>query len=288
VRASRVGIGKADIVSHEASRHSVLPVKNKADAIDWERMIARFRPLETLPEAIRTTDSEAERILTVYNRALRQTQSGHRDIAKIALERLTSDWPDFTEAFMLNGALLAAERRYESAEEMFERALLASPAPRFIEVLEDGRRAARDDRIRQEASESSRRHREQMLRPISAQLAKSGVLQRAADAEGTGRVQMASKREQEDVMRGSGRWSEGRSDGGLSKTLRGLTVAVIAALVIFLIFFFALRPMILKSEARRERLEWLERVIEERAQDDASYQGLMDQYRKAFPGLDED
>ncbi len=261
--------------------------KNRADALDWDRVIDSYTELSAVPEDLLASEGEQDRILAVYNRALKQARTDNSDIAKIALEKLTASWPQFAQAASLYGVLLAKERRYRDAEEQFEKVLLASPDTALAKAVDRFRLAAREERIREEARDNRRKRGEKLLVPVRAHMAKSGILQRAADEDGTGRVQMASRREQGEVLR----MEEGmaldsrRSFGSLNRLIQGLAAAVIAVTLIFLIFYFAIRPSILRNEDRRERLEWLERVLNE-SREDETVAGILDLYRKTFPGME--
>ena len=260
--------------------------KNRADTLDWDRVIDSYSELVSLPEDLLASEGEQERILSVYNRALKQARTDNVDMAKIALEKLTASWPQFAQAASLYGVLLAKERRYREAEEQFEKVLLASPDTALAKAVDRCRLAAREERIREEARDSRKKRSEHLLVPVRAHMARSGILQRAADEDGTGRIQMASRREQEEILR----MEQGvametrRSQGALTRLIQGLAVAVIAVALLFLVFYFAIRPSILRNENRRERLEWLERVLEEGAEDEA-VAGILDLYRKSFPEL---
>lgn len=262
----------------------VQAAKNKSETVDWDRILSTYRELDSLPGMIHASEGEMDRLLSVYNRALRQATTGNADIAMIALEKLSSNWPQFAEAGSLYGVLMARERRYRAAEEQFEKVLLAAPDTSLARTVERCRLAAREERIREEARDSSMRRKDQKLAPIRAHLAKSGILQRAADEQGTGRVQMAGRREQEEALRMEEGLSPGlgRIHGKLSRLTRGLLAALVAALLIFLAFYFLIRPMIVRSEARRERLEWLERMLEE-GREDETIAGILDLYRRTFP-----
>lgn len=257
--------------------------KSKAERLDWNRILASYRKLESLPDHLMVSESEKERLLTVYNRALQQATTGNEDVALIALEKLTSNWPQFSEASSLYGVLLAKERRYRSAEEQFEKVLLASPDTALAQTVDRCRLAAREERIREQARDSSRRRKEQKLAPVRAHMARSGILQRAADEQGTGRVHMAGRREQEEILRMEEGLSPSarRVHGKVSRLAQGLLIAAIAASILFLVFYFVIRPMIVRAEARRERLEWLERILEERSRDD-SVAEILDMYGRTF------
>ncbi len=257
--------------------------KNKREALDWDRLLASYKELDSLPGDLLASEGELERILSVYNRALTQVSTGNIDMAKIALEKLTATWPQFTEASSLYGVLLAKEGRYREAEEHFAKVLLASPDTSLAQSVERCRLAAREERIRKEARDSRRRQGENLLMPVRAHMARSGILQRAGQEGGGGRVQMASRREQEEILR----MEEGvaaqarRSHGKVSRLIQGLTLAIILASLLFFVFYFAVRPAILKNEDRRERLDWLEGVLEDRS-GEAAVADILDLYRKTF------
>ncbi len=259
--------------------------KSKAETLDWSRVLASYRRLESLPDDLLVSESEKERLLAVYNRALQQAATGNEDVALIALEKLTSNWPQFAEAASLYGVLLAKERRYRAAEEQFEKVLLAAPDTSLARTVDRCRLAAREERIREQARDSSKRRKEQKLAPVRAHMARSGILQRAADEQGTGRVQMAGRREQEEILRMEDGMSPSarRIHGKVSRLVQASLIAVIAAAILFLVFYFVIRPMIVRAEARREQLEWLERILHERSQEDAVAE-ILDMYRRTFPG----
>ncbi len=72
-----------------------------------------------------------------------------------------------------------------------------------------------------------------------------------------------------------------RSHGKVSRLIQGLTLAIILASLLFFVFYFAVRPAILKNEDRRERLDWLEGVLEDRS-GEAAVSDILDLYRKTF------
>lgn len=259
-------------------------VKNKAHVFDWDRVISMYAKLDSLPGELPVSASESERIVSVYNRAIDQIRTDNTDVAMIALEKVSTRWPHFIEASSLYGLLLAKMQRFAEAEQQFEKVLLASPDADVAPTINEWRKRAREERIREEARDSSKRRREHKLLPVRASLAKSGILQRAADEDGTGRVQMASRREQEEMLRTGGDYAQGidSSRFGTVRVLHGLTVAVIAASLLFIIFYFAIRPSIVANENRRTRLEWLETALGEREGEDESIRQILDAYRNAF------
>ncbi len=264
------------------------PVKNKANVFDWDRAIFPFAKLDSLSGELPVSAGERERMLSVYNRAIDQIHTDNTDVAMIALEKLSARWPHFTEASTLYGLLLAKMRRFAEAEKQFEKVLLASPDSDQAPTVNMWRKVAREERIREQARDSSKRRKEQKLLPVRASLASSGILQRAADEDGTGRVQMASRREQEEALRTGGDYTDGplRPRTGTAKTIQGLTIAVIIASILFLIFYFAIRPVIVENENQRARVEWLEKALKERADENKPIGEILDAYDKAFGEAD--
>jgi len=153
-------------------------VKNKAHVFDWDRVISKYEKLEDLPGDLPVSDSESERIVSVYNRAIDQIRTDNTDVAMIALEKVSVRWPHFIEASSLYGLLLAKMQRFAEAEKQFEKVLLASPDDDIVPTINEWRKRAREERIREEARDSSKRRREDRLLPVRASLAKSGILAR--------------------------------------------------------------------------------------------------------------
>ena len=259
---------------------------NKANVFDWDRDL-KVRKLDSMPRELPVSVSERERILPFIT-CIDQIRTDNTDVAMIALEKVSVRWPHFIEASSLYGLLLAKTQRFAEAEKQFEKVLLALPDADISPAVNERRKDARQERIREVARDSSRRRREHKLLPVRASLASSGILQRAADEDGTGRVQMASKREQEEVLRSGGDYAQGSSSArtGTTKLFQVAIIAVIVASILFLIFYFVIRPSIVANENRRERLEWLEAALSERAGENESIGEILDAYRKAFGELD--
>ncbi|NLZ66216.1 MAG: hypothetical protein GX910_00925 [Clostridiaceae bacterium] len=258
--------------------------KSKRDEVDWDAIKSRFLPMETLPKDLIASRTEGERALAAFNRALEQSKTGNSDVAMIVLGKLTSRWPTFLAASTLYGVLLAEARRYAEAEQRFEQVLLQAPDSEDARTIEYCRMAVREERIREEARDRSRKIKEQKLMPVRARMARSGILQKAADDTGAGRTQMASRREQENVLK------MGEDDTRMTaherrpftRAIRVLAISVIVVAVLFLVFYFAIRPSILAAEQRRQRLEWLEHQLTSEQVDDNTARKILEHYRRAF------
>jgi tetratricopeptide (TPR) repeat protein len=120
-------------------------VKNKAHVFDWDRVISKYEKLEDLPGDLPVSDSESERIVSVYNRAIDQIRTDNTDVAMIALEKVSVRWPLFIEASSLYGLLLAKMQRFAEAEKQFEKVLLASPDADIVPTINEWRKRAREE-----------------------------------------------------------------------------------------------------------------------------------------------
>jgi hypothetical protein len=60
-------------------------VKNKAHVFDWDRVISKYEKLEDLPGDLPVSDSESERIVSVYNRAIVESLPGSGWYAHLGL-----------------------------------------------------------------------------------------------------------------------------------------------------------------------------------------------------------
>lgn len=258
--------------------------KSKRDEMDWDAIKARFLPMDTLPNDLIASRTEGERALAAFNRALEQSKTGNSDVAMIVLGKLTSRWPTFLAASTLYGVLLAEARRYAEAEQRFEQVLLQAPDSEDARTIEYCRMAVREERIREEARDRSRKIKEQKLMPVRARMARSGILQKAADDTGAGRTQMASRREQENVLK------MGDDDTRMTtherrpftRAIRVLAISLIVVAILFLLFYFAIRPSILDGEQRRQRLEWLEHQLTSEELKESTAREILEQYRRAF------
>lgn len=252
----------------------------------WRKAVDAFPKLQAPPRGAFRSEREATRACTVFNRAIDQLRGGNRDIALIALEKLSADHPLFSEAQFLCALCLADNRRFREAEDRIEKALLSQPDPDLREAMEACRLDVREARVRREAEETTRRRDEAALLPVRAKLARGGILHRAAGSDGRD-VRMAGYREREEVMRRLREGGEGtiapedpRDRAGL-RTVRlvSLVVAILAAVA--LLYFLVIRPHVAETARLRERLTWFEQQLETRPADE-TVGALRDAYHAAF------
>jgi tetratricopeptide (TPR) repeat protein len=252
----------------------------------WQAALSKIEKIEETPAGVFTSQREAERAISIYNRALEHLHTGNEDIAMIALEKLVATYPLFTDAAVLYGLSLGADRKYKNAELQFNKALLTDPDPADVEVLRHLQAQACLCKDRDEELERSRRRNEKKLLPVRASLAQAGILERAAgSADGDG-VRMASSRERDDLMRQINQGNKGSysssSYGSRNKTVQIISIVIIIAALLFFLVYFLIAPAIAKANDRNRRLDWLEEKLVEGAETDEAFQVILDDYQRTF------
>lgn len=125
----------------------------------WKEEAARFEMLE-VDHVLDFADREAKaEAVERYNRALNQIQTGSGDIASIALRQLSSTYPDFLEARLLNAVSQMAWGEADVALETLE-------SIDYINILSESERfqvelylkSIRADIAELEAAEAERKH----------------------------------------------------------------------------------------------------------------------------------
>ncbi len=253
----------------------------------WQAILDKIKALDEAPINVFSSQREADRALSIYNRAIEHIHTDNEDIAMIALEKVVATYPLFTEAALLYGLCLAEARKYKEAELQFEKALLSDPDREQEEVLEHLLAQARLCKERSEEFERSRRRNEKKLLPIRANLAQAGILERAAGSIDGDDVRMASAKERDELMRQINRGESSssiapeRRDG--SGIIQIISIVVIVAVLVFSLLYFLIVPAVSRAKERDARLDWLEEQIEERAGSDDAFQGIWEDYLENFP-----
>ncbi len=254
--------------------------------IKWQAALSKIEKIEDTPAGAFTSQREAERALSIYNRALEHINSGNEDIARIALEKLVATYPLFTDAAILYGLCLGADRKYKDAELQFKKALLTDPDPADVEILKHLQAQACHCKNKDEEEERSRRRNEKKLLPVRASLAQAGILERAAGSADGDEVRMASAKERDDLMRQISQANKGSSAssayGSRNKTVQIISIVIIIAALLFFLTHFLIAPAITRANDRNSRLKWLEEKLIEGAETDEAFQVILDDYQRSF------
>ncbi len=255
--------------------------------MNWDKEIELFDLLYDDDVTVGASARENQRAVAMYNRALSQIQNGHNDVAMIALERITKEFPLFVEASHLYGICLAKQQNWAKAEKVFANALVSAPDEPEVARLEEARLIAREARIREGNKDSKASQRERVLSRVKADFARGGILEKADSSRRADRMRMATAKEREEVLaqirsRENGRAPMSLADTGEGGT--GLSIKILSAFlaliaVLVLVYFLIIAPA-QKGDKQTDNLRWLEQQMEERAKSDRGVKDLWDDYNK--------
>lgn len=218
--------------------------------LNWKEQIEYFSPLEEEDLENFAAEAEVYRAASSYNRALDICLQGQWEESFKALEQISHDYPLFVQAGHLYALLLAVEGRELEAEERLKKlALLDSPKAdkplmqKHLQAL-----IKRGDELRQ--VQGQKQKREALLTPVKRELAQRSILEKA-------QFQKRKRQEEPGPLRLPEEEAADRRQTAYV-TMGGLVVG----LVLFLLFFFLIRPGIKEQQAtqraRKERLDFLE------------------------------
>lgn len=258
--------------------------------MNWDKEIENMPALDSDEIQVSASDRENERAINLYNRALEQIADGNADVAMIALDRLTSEFPLFAEAAYLYGLCLGRQKNFEAAEKMLRQAELADQSEEGFEALEEAKLAAREGKIRAQETVRRKRLKENKLAGVKADLVRGGILEKSDHSKRADKMRMTTAREREKVMQqiraqeqdGLPRGLEIDAGDKSNRWLQFVSVVVIATAVIFLIFYFFIRPGIIRRQQTDQKLTWIEQELESRASDDAGIADLLTDYESRF------
>ena len=236
------------------------------------------------------SERESERAVAMYNRALEQIENDNWDVAMIALDRLTSEFSLFSQAAYLYGLCLCRQQNWRAAEEMFQKAQLSDLSEQEYEIVEAAKLVAREGKIRDKAK-SERRRKDNMLNRVKADLIRGGILERSERGRRADKMRMATAREREEVLKQIRAQEQGKLPRGLeldtgqsdNRKVQLISLIVIICAVIFLLFYFLIRPGIISNRRTEQKLDWLEQQMEQQAPVKQEIADLLDMYRSRYP-----
>ncbi|HHV42362.1 MAG TPA: hypothetical protein GXX72_05915 [Clostridiaceae bacterium] len=257
--------------------------------MNWDKEIQQLIKLNH-DVRVGTSPKENERAISMYNRALEQIANDNHDVAMIALERLTREFPLFSQATHLYGLCLGRQQNWKAAEDMLQKALLSDLSAEEYQAVETAMLVAREGKIRARESGKAKRKKEKMLSEVKANLARGGILERADHSRKADKMRMATAREREEVLQQIRAQEQGGLPQGLeldtgqsfNRKVQIISLIVIVAAVIFLVFYFWIRPGIIRQRETSKRLDWIVREMEKRATAEPDVSDLLTEYRSRF------
>ena len=173
---------------------------------------------------------------------------------------------------------------------MLQKALLSDLSAEEYQAVETAMLVAREGKIRARESGKAKRKKEKMLSEVKANLARGGILERADHSRKADKMRMATAREREEVLQQIRAQEQGGLPQGLeldtgqsfNRKVQIISLIVIVAAVIFLVFYFWIRPGIIRQRETSKRLDWIVREMEKRATAEPDVSDLLTEYRSRF------
>lgn len=272
--------------------------------MDWQHEIDQFQPLQPDEVEMFAPPREMEQAIATYNRAISNLHNDSADIALIALRKLVTTYPMFTQASFLLGCSQVQLGQLADAREHLHHAMLVglqdqeqqraetclAEADRLLSLqssLDQQDQRAPDvkrqgrilSRIAADKERTAGSHVLQSAIPAAA------ILQRSHRAD---RVRVASDKERREVIR-RGEFHEEektfvREQHEPVEILRKIVPVAAALLVIGLLVFLGIRflPGLLRSDANKpddaQKLTWLMTRLDELSADDNQVAALLEDY----------
>lgn len=254
--------------------------------MDWYRRLDNMTELSLDDGHIYNfvSQDQARKEIKAYNNAFNHMLHKNYDRAESILEKLAKEDKTFSEARYLLGILRCIEDRYESAEKLFNQALITSEDPNLAADIEDALDDIEDILEGIRAQQESRERSEELLEAIINSQSERKLLEFVGDGQGT--YTMAGK-ERAHAIKDGKVISNARYVDPLyfsedkKKTRRFFAVVAALAIGILVLFFAFVRPGIKNAQqldrVRADKLAWLEENMRERAAESSDiYEMLLD------------
>lgn len=240
---------------------------------NWNLELDYFHPLEESDLSFFAAPEDIYRVATAYNEILQEWTTRHTPISVARLRQMTEDFPLFPQAYHLYGIVLAGSGQIEKAYEQLKNVLLLDvneeereQVLRELEILQQEREQILKDR-------AERERREALMTPVEAQLALRSILRKAPG----GRSSYKKSKGMDSLYDGS-------NPGERRRTLLLVLLAVVCLVGSFLLYSLVLKPEKerIRQEDRilRERLQWLETMMEQLGEKHPDIQQLEQGYRQ--------
>ncbi|MDD4462594.1 MAG: hypothetical protein PHP94_09810 [Eubacteriales bacterium] len=254
--------------------------------MNWQAIIDQIEPIqgEAVPAFLSARDRE--KAVYLYNKSLQQIHQGSDDIAQISLRRLIADYPEFGQASLLAGLLMARDGNLDNATGYLTRAIsqghLPSGAANLAETsLEEVERLKADGTVDIDRPDDQ-------PEPVGSALNAATLLQKSRPPA---KVRLASDREVQKVLQ-EGEISDQatfvKEARDPVELIRTLVPIVLIVLVSGLLIFAAIRwlpPLFRNTDQSedRQRLEWLVSRLETMAANDPDIEQILSDYQQRFP-----
>lgn len=247
--------------------------------MNWKLRIDYFSPLTQDDLILFAPPAEVVRAAASYNAALQQFVRGEEKAAKKRLLQICSDYPLFAQAGHLCGIFLAADGDYQLAETLLKRVRLLELSQEEASQLDEELAALRVETQKIRREKAKMRRREALLEPVKAEIALRSILTKASDdRKGVFNGSVNDTAHDHELI------YDGTKPHERQKTIIALIVSLCVALMSLLLFFWVIRPSLIKNRLKNAdnalRVKWLEEELHRRAAEQDDIAGLLSEYQQ--------
>lgn len=263
--------------------------------MNWQKQYRFFEKLTVDQVGLFATPRELEKALKTYNRALSMLKAGKHNQAITMLKTVADDYPMFSYASHLYGTVMAAQKDFKQANDYFKKVALLDIDQDQADLLQQQMKLVAHEINLLEHQENLLKKRNVAYSSVKKKISIKDILEKAPRKK---HVPGASKEEIALINRQLGNEDPVDLSGELASedrkaNLKFAAIVVAIAGIVFLIFYFGIRPVILNYRAESNqslvRLQWLEHEMESRAgQGQMEIQKLLNDYLNRYSGTDPD
>ncbi len=254
--------------------------------MNWQQYYTFFEHLEPAEVDLFATPRETKQVLQTYNRALEMLKSDKKNQQKALelLANITADYPMFAEATHVYAISLAAAGDYNKAVEHFKKAALLDIDDQQANMLSEQIKL-----VEREIQLQKRQKRNQ--KPVQSKRKEVSIADILEKSTAGKRRENISREEINTINKQLGNENPADLSGEIASeerksTFKFAVLVVIIAIITLLIFYFGIRPAIMRLTGQdfqtAEQLEWLEKEITDRAKKEPAMEELLDDYLKKF------
>ncbi|NLJ70330.1 MAG: hypothetical protein GX328_02540 [Clostridiaceae bacterium] len=263
--------------------------------MNWQKQYQFFEKLTADQVGLFATPRELEQALKTYNHALDLLKSGKQAQAISLLKTVADDFPMFSYASHLYGTVMAAQKDFKQANDYFKKVALLDIDQDQADLLQQQMKLVAHEINLLEHQENLLKKRNTAFSSVKKEISIADILEKAPRKK---HVPGANQEEIALINRRLGNEDPADLSGELALENRRANLkfaAIVIAIggIVFLIFYFGIRPIILSSRTEYDqsykRLQWLEQEMEFRAeQGQTEIELLLTDYQKKYSTAESD
>lgn len=257
--------------------------------MNWQKYYETFDEVDPANVALFATPREIKEAVDAYNKALLKLQQdkAHSKQALQAMQAIAKDYPMFPQAMHIRAIAKADAGDLQGALDLLKKIRLLDIDEKQAALIKEQIFIAEKEIInlkKQEKSGAKIKNNKQDKKKIDV----TDILLKTSKR---GRPHQLSREEINALNRKLGNENPLDLSGEIAyeekrATLRFTLIVILIAMLAFSIFYYGVRPAILKATGNDvqhiQQLHWLEKEISKRAEDDAEIKDLLNDYYAAF------